>query len=459
MPISTMKLRTVFGLTAIPFTHPAHSAALALFGWLWLLLLPLALLNGADAGNTVLTKLACLFMALHCAGQMDTLHTAKRKLQNRRAPSAAWTRCAHAGLYKISLAWLLLTAGMTLHYTLSLPAMHWAGAGAMLSVMACLGSAASLRGKELRQAAWHWLGYAAIAMLVAMGAAHIAFGTGKLLAWFGALPPAVLLPLLFSWPALTGWLYLRWRGVYWRSAVPTAASASMPNRSSRLRHHLQRYTLLNEGVLQIDGSTKSPGTGQSWMFVLVLPACAFQSMRAAWGGDMDGFHFMGMFSVTMLSTTGMVMRDLHWRHLLAPGGVREHRIALNIYFSTLLLYLAILLVAGTGVALLDCLVRGQAPTQALDKMAMHSVVIPEVALALAVGMLIKGTGQWARVAAVLILFFLVIALVWTRQMPNAALLHAGYGYAATLLLATGAVLLLARRVWTVRKLQPYLRQG
>jgi len=441
-----------------PFTKPQHGAALVMFGGMWLLMLALALTepaSGTNGAGTALAQLACLCMLIHCQGQMEALRDAGSRFENRCAPSAAWTACVRGSLRSLSLGWLLLLCGTTLYFVLSARTAHGLAAGALLSLAACLGTASALRRTALLPGG-AWANRCATVALLAIVAAQFLPGSDARLDWLAALPSAVLLPLLLAWPVISALLALRWR------AQPVSQGVTaIGKRSSdlRLRRHLQRYTMLNEGILQQDGSTRQLGTGVRLLLLALVPVFTVMYLRASWGMQLNGLHLQGLVIVATIGSASLLMRDLHWRRMLAPGGPHARGIALNIYLSTLKLHLVPTVMLGAAVALLDCLVGQDPLAAALQKMWMHSLAVPELAFSLALAVLIRGWGKWAIIGCGMGAMPLGLVLIWLDEPPKLLQLTAGPLYAAALLLGTCAALLLARRVWTPEKLQPYFRQS
>ena len=441
-----------------PFTNPQHGAALVMFGAMWLLMLVLALTEpagGTNGAGTALAQLACLCMLIHCEGQKEALRDAASRFENRCAPSAAWTACVRGSLRSLSLGWLLLLCGTTLYFVLPGRAAHGLAAGALLSLAACLGTASALRRTALLPGG-AWANRCATAALLAIVAAQFLPGSGSRSDWLAALPPAVLLSLLLAWPVMAALLARRWR-----SQPASRGAAAVGQRSSDLHlwRHLQRYTMLNEGMPQRDGSMKPLGAGARLLLLALVPVFTVMYLRASWGMQLNGLHLQGLVIVATVGSASLLMRDLHWRRLLAPRGPRTRGIALNIYFSTLTLQLVPTAMLGASVALLDCMVAREPLAAALQKMWMHTLAVPELAFSLALAVLIRSWGKWAIVGCGMGAMSLGLALIWFDEPLKLLQLTAGPLYAAALLLGTCAALLLAKRVWTPEKLQPYFRQS
>ncbi|CAN7702349.1 hypothetical protein LJR289_005694 [Pseudoduganella sp. LjRoot289] len=448
-------------LFAAPFAQPLQRAPLQLFALLWLLAMAFTLLEGAGGASDggVLTLLACGCLLLHCGAQVDALRNAGAAMHRTRMPTAAWPGHVRACLLNISFGWLLLAMAMALRCSLpSSSAMHWTVPGTLLSVMACLGTAIPLRRPGLLPRRLSLVGYAAIAALLAIFIAQAQTGTQAMLDRFGALPLAVLLPLALAWPAMAGLLHLRWRKqpTMHDFADADTGSGSPSCMGLRVRHHLQRYAMLHEGILQTDGSMKPLSAGTRLLFMALVPVMTVLYLRSTWGEQLNGLHFQGLAVICTLCTVGLLMRDLHWRHLLLPGGLRRRGVAFNIYFSTLGVQLSLVLAFGAFIALTDSLHRGQALNEALHKVWLHSLIAPELAFTLSIAVLLKSLGKWGVVAWCTVVVLLSLALFWLDDLVHVPLVRADSAYAASLMLAAFTILLLAQRLWTPGKLQPYL---
>jgi hypothetical protein len=198
---------------------------------------------------------------------------------------------------------------------------------------------------------------------------------------------------------------------------------------------------------------------------LVLPLSTLWWFAVPWHGDIRPLHLLGLGILPIYVTTCLVCKDLHWRQLLAPGGLHHGRLGWPIFKTTVALQMAgtlLLLIVGITVfwAAADV-----SPAHSLE-FAWHYRVVPlEFAFAVSLMSVLRA------ICAVSVRTTFVVMTTYLAALVTLGIAHLrAFGKSAgptlfsvdstflcALLLATFALVLLSNRLWTVKKLQPFLR--
>ncbi|MBU6258812.1 MAG: hypothetical protein KGL18_15345 [Burkholderiales bacterium] len=89
------------------------------------------------------------------------------------------------------------------------------------------------------------------------------------------------------------------------------------------------------------------GLGASLWFIGLLLFEYVMLMSQPWGGPVTGWYGLRILFVSMIVASMLKVYDLHWRLLLAPGGVVRRRLGSRIVVSTL----AVIAISGMALAL------------------------------------------------------------------------------------------------------------
>ena len=180
------------------------------------------------------------------------------------------------------------------------------------------------------------------------------------------------------------------------------------------------------------------------------------SMLSAIGGDITAWNVVRVLMLTVYAQMFLSSRDLHWRHLLAPGGVFRRRLGQRIVMTTIV---SVALFAATllcGLFLIDVVLTRFVPHERLTLTWAASLPIAsELVFAVSLVALIRGYSAANRIQTLLILFAVLIAtlavlmtlglLTFSRPVPTFGAV--GNGYLVTLLGLAAICTVAANRVW------------
>ena len=414
-------------------------------------------------GIEIMLEAACLLIAAIGALQMKGLARAREVFRQQQMPDALWRSWVRACVVETSLIWAFL--GATTSALLASPAspMPWPVGFALLSSCLCVGAIGMMSRHAMLPKRLDLL---ASAIGGALLLAAMWLNVGETIAWVArSVPWAVLALLTLTWPVLAGALIVTWRRLLGtQRGAPAAARSQLV---AALDSQVRRYSPLDwnsSWAWRQAPRHAAASTRFGWLVTVTMPVAIFidSLWPLGWQQEPDARHLLSLAFLSLIMTSALVARDLHWRSLLMPGGWRNTRIASDIFRSTLnTQYLAIAAVA-IAYMLVQRLFNGIPIPTSLELVASHVLVLAEVAFASSVALVIRALPRPTRFSAIAAA---VLAGCWIYMrwvVGYAALSHwpaGGTLYAAALVAATFAILRLANRMWTTEKLLACARHG
>lgn len=416
-------------------------------------LLPASSQSNMDGIALPLMVMACITVAAMGAMQVRALADGARVLGERQVPTVFWQQWQIACLKEVSVLWAITLFGVV---TLMLPAhgaVSWATAGALVTVSLSLGAIASLTACRLLPAAWSW----GIAVAASLALAFIGLVTGfaSALRWVNDLPWIFPLLLIATWPVLAASMLRRWAKAPPRVLADHGISVFTLWRG--ISNQVRRYTPLQ--AIQFESTASNDRKALTFWNMIFLPAYLSNMVALQMGSAVGPWQVTVLGVLVVMSFSSLVCKDLHWRMLLAPGGLHPGRIGLHILLSTAAVLcmgtLAIALVLGVcawglfGVQF-DSMLRYAARLQLLPLHLLFSVCVST---------LIGGFKYPNRWMIGIFLGFIVAGLgvLWGSIQGSLVVDKAGWftvgpEYVATLLALSATAIVLSNRLWTAEKL-------
>lgn len=430
---------------------------LAFLGVFWVMLLMLTTGRpgaAASGGLAALLVCACAVMALIAAHRIKVLADALRVFSMQRAPDALWQAWARGTLTSLTRYWAAICIGMAAQLLMPASTTFWLAAPALLSLLLCLTvqrmlarSGLAVRGRALM-----------IDIAVSALALHAAFGpgVGASAQWFASLPAPLLLAFALAWPAMAWLLQRRWQGplpAYRASEGKPATLAPGGVSSFFKRYSVLRWDDTATGASAMPGykplAMLSRTVSGELLFYLVL----LQILPVQWGDSATPLRALGLYIICTVTASKLLVRDLHWRSLLLPGGMRRGRIGAHILRSTLTMQALALLIAGLAYAAFQ-LATGTPADTVLARLAGAAILPFELAFVTsgAVALRACSTRQFMGVAGAIAIMAGIAYLVLEPRLPDAGNWTIGQSYLSLLLAGTSALYCTANRMWTVEKL-------
>ena len=431
----------------------------AVFG---LVAIPLALTTQpmTDSVNTVIR----LFVGLCCLLAWVQGHTLAHSvargaavLGERQVPQCLWAGWLRVALLQTARVWCVVVLACIVVLSASPSPWRWPTAAALVSLLMVLSLLRTLASQGLLAAAVGWIvGVALFAVVVGFIATT---GLASVLDAIAGWPMVLQILLLVGGPAAALGLHSRWVG-----AAPKAVRPfSLPLAAWHwLKRELGRYHALNYfGAWQSRIQAHSAkGAGRT---APVMPLMLFVTMgpqlrwvTGNWGGSLELWHPLILMLMVMMFWPSLLCKDLHWRMLLAPGGLRRGRLGFYIARSTaeqtFIIACALLLVAWAvstvfpGVPVLDVL-----------GLLQHFALLPvQLFFAISVATLLRSLPRAGWIMGGLMVVLVVSFAAWVTYrsaLPRAPdWFRAGPGYVALLVALSGAAIALSNRLWTTQKL-------
>jgi hypothetical protein len=461
---------------AVNVSHTPRPNWLEVWTWvvglLWLTLVSFHYLSPSSATNDI-SPMAPFFLAIACglvawAGGVfaQLMGAGARVLGQRQVPTRLWSHWLRTGLKKALgyFGFLALVA-----VTFSLPATApWHG----LTVMAVMSTALGV--SVLRGLAFQGLvprvGVWSAPLLVALllVGSVVSGGLSALLRWIDNWPWIILFGVTASWTMLALMLIRRWF-----EQVPQVRMEGLAVQADlwkKVKTYARRYTPLTNWIeVAVSGSNvtrRSVFQVMFWPLYLFLPV---NMLTLSWGHGVQLWQLWVLGMLAQLASGFLACKDLHWRMLLAPAGMRRGALGWHIVLSTATAtFIGMLIAAGAvivaGAAALSLF---QVSFGSLDLLTTYlaRIGIAPVYLifVISVATLIRGTQHTRRWQLGLLSVWVLAGIAglfwtWIFDAPlslsslKVVLFTVDYSYVLALLALSALAVWAANRLWTVDKL-------
>lgn len=427
---------------------------LAAFLIYWICMLP-ALLGSASASQAsarALTLPAMIAMYWIASSKTGELARTLRVLGQMQAPHTLRRERLGTMLRMVALAWLFLAGGACLQLALPASGVRAISGAALVSLAGCIGVLRGLAGAgKLAPAARYLLDAAPFLLMAAI----LLFNQNQLLDWFGTQPAAALWLPVLGMPALLATLLVSWSNSLphyrWTPAPPKNRLAAW------LASHNRRTTVL-AWRKNWDGDTAphevKADSLPMRLFMVGGPILYLIGTPAWVEGQFNPARAVPLLLAVAWIAGALVARDLHWRSLLQPGGLRRGNIGTYLWACTLSTQLALCAVLAVAVLLWYRLGMGGS-WEMIGAFMLRKISLPvELCFVTSVAVLLRaarGAGQWAGVIYVTFVALIAAPIFLVGYMGFDASVSFG-AFAAGAVAGTGLMLLMANRFWTTRQL-------
>ncbi len=431
----------------------AHKLLLAAFLIYWICLLPTLFGHGSasTAASRMLTLPALAAMYWIASANAAQLARAFAVLGQMQAPHALMRALVREKLTNLLLAWAFLATGLTLQLALPASQVSACSGAALVSIAACLGTLRSLSQARLLALPLPKL-LAAAPYLACL--ALILLDQNALLDRVGRMPLPILALGALTFP------YLAWRlAQRWQHALPVYRwSAPKPQHSiiAWIAMQARRNTLLTWGSPWRQPDDASPISARTGQYAIVIYPLFIMAGRPMWAeGRVAFFAPLVLLFVSLVTASGLVARDVHWRSFLIPGGLQRGRIASHILVSTLAVQYSFALAIAAVYGVFMNFLYGMT-WETIGPQLLHAATLPlELLFAGCLALVLRTmpVNLWIGApVGVLMLSFVFFALAkhsWSLQSYVTISLPV---FVLTMLVASAALLVLANRRWTNNRL-------
>lgn len=395
---------------------------------------------------------ACLIQASSISFQGQALERGISVLQTQRAPAALWRIWLRQWLLSVTRYWAVLVACTALLLATPASHTHWLAAPALLSLfqsqvtLAVLAHAGLLPRRVATVMVYPLLALALYVTTVT--------GIPAALAWFAALPVPVLLVCALAWPALAYWLLENKSNAL--QSAHGAQTRLLRRLGNAVTHWAGRYQPLREWE---QGIPVSPADRRAALVAAVMQnIIVFVQLAAVhWGDDASPVRLAKLAVVCAIGSTALLVRDVHWRDLLLPGGTQLSRLGTRIVLSTLTFQAPLVLLFAV-LALLLALPSAEG----LPDLTAFPVTLLELVFCIALMTMVRALprhGQMVFLAILFAVFAYGYCPQWFKLDVPQFTWRIGPAYVVFLACATSAALAVANRRWTPQRMLSALRFG
>jgi hypothetical protein len=388
---------------------------------------------------------ACAVQIVAVALQGQTLGRGVSVLQLQRAPAALWRAWLRQWLLSVTRYWAVLGAAIALVFLSSGSPAHWLAAPALLSLVLCVGIPAVLaRAGLLPRRPGMALEAAALALVLYLVAAS---QLRSALDVFTTLPPLLLAPCALAWPVLA------YRVMASKGDALRTVTGRQTNVLRRLRDAVARWAGRFQPLhLSAADRTAYPVDRRTLLVIAVMQNVIFfaQLLPVRAGDDATAVRLSRLALICAVCFNALLVRDLHWRSLLLPGGTQLRRLGTRIVLSTMAFQAPMVLAIAVGSALMS-------RVSPWDFHILASVAIPLAELAACTSLATMARAlppfpQKAAGAALLLAMAYAYVPGWLKLDVPQLTWRVGPAYVLLLAAVAAGAVAIGNRCWTPQRL-------
>ncbi len=237
----------------------------------------------------------------------------------------------------------------------------------------------------------------------------------------------------------------------------------------RVKHQLlfyRRYTSLDAQHKQAMDSRSINYSNRLLHFTALFWFCgAIPSLTTGWGDKISLMHLLFLGISTAVVSTYLVGKDLHWRFLLIPKGLRQGSIGKHILLSTLSYYAKFLLIIVCMAVLVYLGFTGTLPAPKDWISDKTAIFVIELIMCLCIAIAVRGSQHPRRVFFYLFNFCLLASALYAllaffqRKNPlTAQITTMNTTFLIVVISVSAFALICANKLWTQERLLPYLKR-
>jgi hypothetical protein len=269
--------------------------------------------------------------------------------------------------------------------------------------------------------------------------------------------------LCLAWPIIAFSLYYHWKKAPLSKGISFHQEIKNLNIVQVIKHFYLSFYSLN-----IRKPSSKSGTLPSidWGIKILGLICVFilaRGMTIAWGQGVSLPHCLAFILFAIVSSTHLMGRNLHWRHLLRPGSLREGSIATHLLKSSVIYHLIWIGVVLMIVIIFNMLFAREFTLPTFSSLVAGVTLAIELLAAYCIGILIRGCRNPSRIIFYLFLSSLLFAaligmafFVQNRNPMSAGLFELGFAYLFGVICLGLAALGFANKLWTRKHLLAHL---
>ena len=237
----------------------------------------------------------------------------------------------------------------------------------------------------------------------------------------------------------------------------STTKTSPPGLLERIRREVKRYTPIQTQMNQSSNFVFNNFLFSPFVSVYV-PISLSKPLHAILSGEtgVGCSRLFLMFVLTVMMSNQLMVRDVHWRYLLIPGGLERKNLASNILFSTLRVQCTVYLFLACLALTIGFLIAPQWTHEALLDVPRYWRIPFEWIAMLTLAISVSLMKKWFRIAFLIMLS--AVFIYWLIHLPTFSnkqewvLFPANYIYIAGLMLFSFCTMRINNRQWTARLL-------
>ncbi|MFZ6692992.1 hypothetical protein [Undibacterium sp. SXout20W] len=401
----------------------------------------------------IFTGLFCFVLTIRILIAIAHLASVSRVLQHQITPKNLWQASLKSECQTLLRDYLVAASTLIVHFLIAAPtslifSLMLMSLSCVLSVMFGLANNGFLNLKWQRIILF--LYGLAIITLLASRTTTIVFNSLHQISTVLLLVIAALMPAMLIWQIK--------RPVDRLLVNVSTTETSTPGLLERIRREIKRYTLIQTKMNQ--GATNF--VFNNFLFnpflSVYVPVLLSKPLHVSLSGEtgVSGSRLFLMFALTVMMSNQLMVRDVHWRYLLRPGGLERKNLASNILFSTLRVQCTAYLLLVCLALTIGFLIAPQWTYEALLDVPRYWRIPFEWVAMFTLAISPSLMKKWFRIAFLIMLS--AVFIYWLIHLPTFSnkqewvLFPANYIYIAGLMLFSFCTMRINNRQWTARLL-------
>jgi len=413
--------------------------------------------ESVDNGIRLFVGLCCLLAWVQGNSLAQSLARGAVVLGQRQVPQRLWADWLRVKLQQTALIWSVVTVACIVVLSTPTSPWRWPTAAAVVSLLMVLSLLRTLSSQGLLAAAVGWvIGVGLFVVAVGIIATtDLASALNAIAEW----PVVLQMLLVVGGPVVALLLYSRWVAAAPRAVRPF----SLPMAAWRwLQRELRRYhALKNLGIwkkpLQVKGGRGAALTAPIAPMVIFLTfGPHLHRTTSGWGSTLELWHPLMLGLMVVMYWPNLICKDLHWRMLLAPGGLHRGRLGFYIVRSTAEQTFNVACAMLLGAWVIGTMFSAVPNLDVLGLLQRYSLMPLQLVFTISVTTLLRSLPRagWVFGGFMGVLLASGAAyLGYQSQLPAPPeWFRVGPAYVAFLITSSAAAIALSNRLWTAQKL-------
>lgn len=279
------------------------------------------------------------------------------------------------------------------------------------------------------------------------------------------------LPFVLAWMSISFALIFLWTS----PPAPPSSTALFPAiANSQLLLRLNNQFRFYRRYSSLDGQSKRQLESRSIQYsnrllhftALFWFSGTIPALSVDWGGKISLSHLLFLGVSSAILSTYLVGKDLHWRFLLIPNGLRQGSIGSHLLLSTLSYYAKFLLIIVSLAIVLHVGITGRLPAATDWISSKTTLFFAELIMCLCIAIAVRGCQHPRRVFFYLFNLSLLASALYAlfaffqhKNALTATITTMNLPFLVSIISLALVALIYANKQWTTARLIPYLKSS